>query len=219
MAAALFAQGAIAVSAHPAPHPAAACKLPAPFSTLMAMWVGAVHGFCLPALCPSSRLLAYCSKQLLGGSVAGCERGCRGWKWCCQPGVASQMPITSLLQVLLSHKPGGDLMVACMFPPRYTLLCGNPPFETSDLKETYRCIKQVEYTLPVFLSLPAKHLITGILRRNPQDRLTLDEILDHEFFKVSGRGPGSRDPSPGGMRLFGICRVLSFSCPKCQSFK
>lgn len=88
--------------------------------------------------------------------------------------------------MLLSHKPGGDLTVACMFPPRYTLLCGNPPFETSDLKETYRCIKQVEYTLPVFLSLPAKHLITGILRRNPQDRLTLDEILDHEFFKVGG---------------------------------
>lgn len=41
MAAALFAQGAIAVSTHPAPCPAAACKLPAPFSTLMATRVGA----------------------------------------------------------------------------------------------------------------------------------------------------------------------------------
>lgn len=115
--------------------------------------------------------------------------------------------------------PGGDLTVACMSPPRYTLLCGSPPFETSDLKETYRCIKQVEYTLPAFLSLPAKHLISGILRRNPQDRLTLEEILDHEFFKVSGWKPGSRDPSPGGMRLFWVCRVLSLSCPKCQSVK
>lgn len=102
-------------------------------------------------------------------------------------------------------------------PPRYTLLCGNPPFETSDLKETYRCIKQVEYTLPVFLSLPAKHLIAGILRRNPQDRLTLEEILDHEFFKVSGLESGLH-PSPGGMRLFGLCRVLSLE-PKSQSFK
>lgn len=115
--------------------------------------------------------------------------------------------------MLLSHKPGGDLTVACLSPPRYTLLCGNPPFETSDLKETYRCIKQVEYTLPVFLSLPAKHLITGILRRNPQDRFTLEEILDHEFFKVIVWEPWSRDPSPNGMRLFLGCARWCCLCP------
>ncbi|XP_030809264.1 serine/threonine-protein kinase PLK3 [Camarhynchus parvulus] len=96
-------------------------------------------------------------------------------------------------EVLLrqGHGPESDVWsLGCVM---YTLLCGNPPFETSDLKETYRCIKQVEYTLPVFLSLPAKHLITGILRRNPQDRLTLDEILDHEFFK--GYTPEKLPPS------------------------
>uniref|UniRef100_A0A8C5TTI4 Serine/threonine-protein kinase PLK n=1 Tax=Malurus cyaneus samueli TaxID=2593467 RepID=A0A8C5TTI4_9PASS len=96
-------------------------------------------------------------------------------------------------EVLLrqGHGPESDVWsLGCVM---YTLLCGNPPFETSDLKETYRCIKQVEYTLPVFLSLPAKHLIAGILRRNPQDRLTLDEILDHEFFK--GYTPEKLPPS------------------------
>lgn len=55
-------------------------------------------GLRLAALSPSPGLLACCSKQLLGGSVAGCEeRGRPGWKWCCRPGVAGQMPITSLL--------------------------------------------------------------------------------------------------------------------------
>uniref|UniRef100_A0A8C3TPB1 Serine/threonine-protein kinase PLK n=1 Tax=Catharus ustulatus TaxID=91951 RepID=A0A8C3TPB1_CATUS len=96
-------------------------------------------------------------------------------------------------EVLLrqGHGPESDIWsLGCVM---YTLLCGNPPFETSDLKETYRCIKQVEYTLPVFLSLPAKHLITGILRRNPQDRFTLEEILDHEFFK--GYTPEKLPPS------------------------
>ncbi|NWU95529.1 PLK3 kinase, partial [Upupa epops] len=96
-------------------------------------------------------------------------------------------------EVLLrqGHGPESDVWsLGCVM---YTLLCGNPPFETSDLKETYRCIKQVEYTLPAFLSLPAKHLITGILRRNPQDRLTLEEILDHEFFK--GYTPEKLPPS------------------------
>uniref|UniRef100_A0A8C0ASK3 Serine/threonine-protein kinase PLK3 n=1 Tax=Buteo japonicus TaxID=224669 RepID=A0A8C0ASK3_9AVES len=120
-------------------------------------------------------------------------------------------------EVLLrqGHGPESDVWsLGCVM---YTLLCGNPPFETSDLKETYRCIKQVEYTLPAFLSLPAKHLIAGILRRNPQDRLTLEEILDHEFFKVSGWASGV-DLSLGGMRLLGVCRMWSLE-PKSLSFK
>lgn len=69
---------------------------------------------------------------------------------------------------------------------RYTLLCGNPPFETLDLKETYKCIKEVKYTLPPSLSSAAQKLISAILQKNPNDRLTLDQILAHEYFsKVS----------------------------------
>ena len=70
---------------------------------------------------------------------------------------------------------------------RYTLLCGSPPFETVDLKETYRCIKQVHYTLPASLSLPARQLLAAILRASPQDRPSIDQILRHDFFtKVCG---------------------------------
>ncbi|XP_017328356.1 serine/threonine-protein kinase PLK3 isoform X1 [Ictalurus punctatus] len=64
----------------------------------------------------------------------------------------------------------------------YTLLCGNPPFETLDLKETYKCIKEVKYTLPPSLSAAAQKLISAILQKNPSDRLTLDQILAHEYF-------------------------------------
>lgn len=74
-------------------------------------------------------------------------------------------------------------------PPRllrYTLMCGNPPFETLDLKETYKCIKEVQYRLPSTISHPAQKLISGILQKNPGDRLSLDQILGHEFFKVCG---------------------------------
>lgn len=67
-------------------------------------------------------------------------------------------------------------------PHRYTLLCGSPPFETVDLKETYRCIKQVHYTLPASLSLPARQLLATILRASPQDRPSIDQILRHDFF-------------------------------------
>ncbi|XP_060729931.1 serine/threonine-protein kinase PLK3 isoform X2 [Tachysurus vachellii] len=64
----------------------------------------------------------------------------------------------------------------------YTLLCGSPPFETLDLKETYKCIKEVKYTLPPSLSPAAQKLISAILQKNPNDRLTLDQILAHEYF-------------------------------------
>uniref|UniRef100_A0A3Q2CQ44 Serine/threonine-protein kinase PLK n=1 Tax=Cyprinodon variegatus TaxID=28743 RepID=A0A3Q2CQ44_CYPVA len=64
----------------------------------------------------------------------------------------------------------------------YTLMCGNPPFETLDLKETYKCIKEVRYTIPSTISPAAQKLISGILKKNPTDRLTLDQILNHEFF-------------------------------------
>ncbi|XP_066536928.1 serine/threonine-protein kinase PLK3 [Hoplias malabaricus] len=64
----------------------------------------------------------------------------------------------------------------------YTLLCGNPPFETLDLKETYKCIKEVRYSLPPSLTPAAQKLISAILQKNPSDRLTLDQILAHEYF-------------------------------------
>ncbi|XP_026989033.1 serine/threonine-protein kinase PLK2b [Tachysurus fulvidraco] len=63
----------------------------------------------------------------------------------------------------------------------YTLLQGKPPFETNNLKETYRCIKEARYSLPSSLSLPARQLIASMLSRDPADRPKLDEIAQHEF--------------------------------------
>nr|XP_057922419.1 serine/threonine-protein kinase PLK3 [Doryrhamphus excisus] len=76
----------------------------------------------------------------------------------------------------------------------YTLMCGNPPFETLDLKETYKCIKEVRYNLPSALSPTAQKLISSILQKNPSDRLTLDQILNHEFF-TKGFTPDKLPPS------------------------
>ncbi|KAM4640763.1 serine/threonine-protein kinase PLK3 [Discoglossus pictus] len=90
------------------------------------------------------------------------------------------------------HGPESDVWsLGCVM---YTLLCGTPPFETSDLKETYRCIKQVKYTLPACLSSSARHLIMGILKRTPGERLTLEQILEHEFF-TKGYTPEKLPPS------------------------
>ncbi|TRY88893.1 hypothetical protein DNTS_021987 [Danionella cerebrum] len=64
----------------------------------------------------------------------------------------------------------------------YTMLLGKPPFETTNLKETYRCIREARYTLPASLSLPAKQLISTLLAQNPVERPHLDDIIRHDFF-------------------------------------
>jgi len=47
----------------------------------------------------------------------------------------------------------------------YTLVIGKPPFETPDVKTTYKKIRMNSYTFPdhVPISEPAKNLITRIL--------------------------------------------------------
>lgn len=65
---------------------------------------------------------------------------------------------------------------------RYTMLLGRPPFETTNLKETYKCIREARYSLPSSLSPQAKQLIANLLAKIPEDRPNLDHILRHDFF-------------------------------------
>ena len=66
----------------------------------------------------------------------------------------------------------------------YTLLVGKPPFETSDVKTTYKRIKMNAYSFPdhIPLSNEARGLITRILHSEPTKRPSLDDMLAHEFF-------------------------------------
>ena len=58
----------------------------------------------------------------------------------------------------------------------YTLLIGKPPFETSDVKTTYRKIRMNSYSFPdhVQISKEARNLITSILVSDPSKRPTLE---------------------------------------------
>lgn len=66
----------------------------------------------------------------------------------------------------------------------YTLIIGKPPFETQDVKTTYKRIKMNSYTFPegAVYSEAAKSLITEILNADPAKRPNLDQILAHDFF-------------------------------------
>lgn len=67
----------------------------------------------------------------------------------------------------------------------YTMLIGRPPFETSNVKTTYKRIKMNFYTFPdhVKISPEAKDLIQSLLKKEPSCRISLDKFLTHEFFK------------------------------------
>jgi len=73
----------------------------------------------------------------------------------------------------------------------YTMLVGKPPFETPDVKTTYKKIRMNSYSFPehVPLSDAAKGLITKILNLDPSRRPTLDEILEHPFINHGGTIP------------------------------
>ena len=66
----------------------------------------------------------------------------------------------------------------------YTMLVGRPPFETSDVKTTYRRIKMNAYSFPdnIPLSLEAKDLIEKILVSDPIARPSISQIEEHSFF-------------------------------------
>ncbi|KRX90386.1 Serine/threonine-protein kinase PLK1 [Trichinella pseudospiralis] len=63
----------------------------------------------------------------------------------------------------------------------YTLLVGNPPFETSSLKDTYSRIQRNDYHLPSRLSPAARHMILRLLQSDPKNRPTIKETLNFEF--------------------------------------
>eukprot|EP00871_Galdieria_phlegrea_P004773 jgi/Galph1/5297/GphlegSOOS_G3946.1 len=87
---------------------------------------------------------------------------------------------------ILSSKEGHSFEVDIwsMGVVLYTMLVGKPPFETSDVRSTYKRIKENIYTIPESMGLSphAVELIGSILNSDPAKRLSLDEVCSHPFF-------------------------------------
>eukprot|EP00929_Paragymnodinium_shiwhaense_P085707 TRINITY_DN4612_c0_g1_i1.p1 TRINITY_DN4612_c0_g1~~TRINITY_DN4612_c0_g1_i1.p1 ORF type:complete len:931 (+),score=189.66 TRINITY_DN4612_c0_g1_i1:75-2867(+) len=73
----------------------------------------------------------------------------------------------------------------------YTMLFGRPPFETQDVKTTYKRIRYNQYSFPpdINVSEQAKDLIGNVLRTDPRARPSLDEILASPWFADAQQGP------------------------------
>ncbi|KXN83099.1 Cell cycle serine/threonine-protein kinase CDC5/MSD2 [Leucoagaricus sp. SymC.cos] len=66
----------------------------------------------------------------------------------------------------------------------YTIIIGRPPFQTKDVKEIYKRIRDNDYEFPIDrkIGTAVKTLIQQILTPDPSLRPTLYEILEHLFF-------------------------------------
>lgn len=64
----------------------------------------------------------------------------------------------------------------------FRLICGYLPFNNPNLAKLYDRIISCSYRFPVKIDPVAKDLISGLLKKNPEERLTVDQIKNHEFF-------------------------------------
>ena len=73
----------------------------------------------------------------------------------------------------------------------YTLIIGKPPFETSDVKTTYKRIRMNAYNFPENVPITdyARDIVTKILNNDPGKRPSIDEILAHEWINHAGTIP------------------------------
>lgn len=63
----------------------------------------------------------------------------------------------------------------------FTLLVGQPPFETKSLKDTYSKIRKCDYRLPSNLRKTAADMIIAMLQSNPDKRPTIGQLLTFDF--------------------------------------
>ena len=73
----------------------------------------------------------------------------------------------------------------------YTLNVGKPPFETPDVKSTYKKIKMGAFSYPEHMPISenVKDVINKTLCLDPSKRLKLDEILAHPFLNFGNNLP------------------------------
>lgn len=63
----------------------------------------------------------------------------------------------------------------------FEFLTGKPPFETESHQETYSRIIKVDIKWPRNFAPGAKDLISKLLRHKPEDRLPLEQVLQHPW--------------------------------------
>jgi aurora kinase A len=65
----------------------------------------------------------------------------------------------------------------------YEFLVGKPPFEAESNQDTYRNIVNIRLHFPPHVSANAQDLIRNLLRKDPEQRMALADVLNHPWIK------------------------------------
>lgn len=67
----------------------------------------------------------------------------------------------------------------------FELLTGSPPFEGANQNELFDSILNFRIKWPKGFSGVARDLVSKLLKTNPQERINLDEVTNHPWFKAN----------------------------------
>lgn len=87
---------------------------------------------------------------------------------------------------MVQHQPHDKSVdLWCLGVLMFEFLYGHPPFEAEDQDGTYERIKVVDLRFPArpIVSAEAKDLITRLLQKEPEKRLTWNQISNHKFIQ------------------------------------
>ena len=65
----------------------------------------------------------------------------------------------------------------------YAMLTGTVPFKAPNLEQLHEQILLGTFTIPNTVSQEAQAILHGMIRLEPKDRLTVPQILSHEWLK------------------------------------
>ncbi|CAF0996715.1 unnamed protein product [Adineta steineri] len=69
----------------------------------------------------------------------------------------------------------------CLGVFTYEMIVGKPPFDSQTQQDTIRLIRTNDLSFPSHTSSHARDLISQLIRRNPLDRMPLNEVIQHEW--------------------------------------
>ncbi|KAH9614935.1 hypothetical protein KSS87_017566 [Heliosperma pusillum] len=76
----------------------------------------------------------------------------------------------------------------------FVLMAGYLPFEDANLMSLYKKIFKASFACPPWFSTSAKNLIQRILDPNHSTRITIDEVIENEWFKKGYKPPIFEEP-------------------------
>jgi serine/threonine protein kinase len=79
----------------------------------------------------------------------------------------------------------------------FAMLCGTVPFKASNLDDLHKLILKGEFNFPCELTSEAQSLVRGMIQLEPKGRLTVPQILSHQWLKETNEDESDEEDENG----------------------